>query len=282
MKSPGDGPMPQTGEDWLKTGKFAVEDVTVRGMPIRCALVHGRNGSRLVTMVGGIPREADRRRNLPLVNKLYGQLAVELGAHGVSSMLYNQPATGGSGGEWEKETLESRVVVLAELVAHFSKRLSATDNALVGSSAGAYMAAGAVEKVQRGGEKVSKLILLSPAAYPEKVEAVPYGPEFSRLIREPWDVATSPVFARLANFARGGGKILACFFEVDDPPIPQFIQEYYRNFVRRVSPDGDGGSVITIPGVAHNFRKLKRARRENLIDENSIRATAKKFLEFLR
>ncbi len=281
MKIPQKVPMPQTEADWLTTGKFQVENVTVRETPIKCALVQGREKGRLVTMAGGIPREVDRQRNLPLINKLYGQLAVELASHGVSSLLYNQPATGGSGGKWEEETLQSRTEVLADIVVHFSRRLSVADNALIGSSAGAYMAVSAAEKIKTHGEIVSKMILLSPAAYPEKVEVVPYGPEFSRLIREPWDVATSPVFAKLASFASDGGKVLTCFFEVDDPPIPQFIQEYYRSFVRQISTNGNGESIITIPGVAHNFRKLQRAKRENVTDDDSIRATAAKFLEFL-
>ncbi len=274
--------MPQTEADWLNTGRFTVEYVTVRGISIKCALVPSKERGRLVTMIGGIPREPDRQRNLPLVNKLYGQLSIELAACGVSSLLYNQPATGGSGGAWEKETIASRTEVLAELVMHFSKRLSVTDNALVGSSAGAYMAVGALEHVRPHGELVSKLILLSPAAYPEKIESVSYGPEFSQLIREPWDVSTSPVFERLAKFARDGGEALTCFFEADDPPIPMFIQEYYRDHARQIFAKRGGGSVITIPGVAHNFRKLKRARRENVTDDDSIRATAHTFLEFLR
>lgn len=281
MHTPRKTPMPQTEEAWLKTGAFHVESVRVRNIPIQCALIRGTSGNRLVTMAGGIPRERDRQRNLPLINKLYGQLALDLRQHGIHSLLYNQPATGGSGGIWEEETLESRTEALAELVVHFSKRLSVADNALIGSSAGAYMAASAVAKIKSRGEKVSKLILLSPAAYPDKVEAVPYGPEFSRMIREPWDVATSPVFTRIKNFVESGGNILTAFFEVDDPPIPQFIQEQYRNFMRQVPRNGNGESVITIPGVSHNFRKLHKARRENVTDEESIRATASKFLEFL-
>ena len=71
------------------------------------------------------------------------------------------------------------------------------------------------------------------------------------------------------------------FFEEDDPPIPQYIQEQYRNFVRQLANTGDRVAIVTIPGVAHNFRKLQRKRRENVIDENSVRATAKKFDEFL-
>ncbi|MDO8183468.1 MAG: hypothetical protein Q7T49_00580 [bacterium] len=195
--------------------------------------------------------------------------------------MYNQPATGASGGEWKKETLQSRTSVLVGLVEHFRKRLSAFDVALIGSSSGAYMAVRAVEQIQETGNIVSKLILLSPAAYPEKIETIPYGEKFTQIIREPWDVATSPVFPQIEKFIKNGGKVLTCFFEVDDPPIPLYIQEYYRNLIRELVRDGNGSSILTIPGVAHNFRKLERKRRENVVDNDSIIATAKKFLQFL-
>lgn len=273
--------MPQTEADWLENDLFLVQTVGINTIPIRCATVQGAQCKRLVTMIGGIPRESDRQRNLPLVNKLYGHLALALQPLSISSLLYNQPATGGSGGNWDTETLQSRTEALAALVKHFQTQLGTIENALIGSSSGAYMAVGAIEKIQAGGGEVTRLILLSPAAYPEKIERVPYGVEFTQILREPWDIATSPVFARLERFVKDGGKVLKCFFEVDDPPIPRYIQEYYQNLLREWSHGSNGISVMIIPGVAHNFQKLQRRKRENTVDEDSVRLTAKKFLEFL-
>lgn len=273
--------LPQSEVEWLETGKFRVERVTISRMPIKCAVVEGSKDKRLVVMVGGIPREPDRQRNLPLINKLYGYLAIELQLHGISSLLYNQPATGGSGGRWEKETLQSRTKVLVSLAEYFGKQLLSADIALIGSSAGAYMAVTAIEKIQEHGGNVLKLILLSPAAYPERIETVSYGPKFTEIIREPWDVSTSPVFPKLEKFIRNGGQLTICFFEADDPPIPLYIQEYYIHLVRELSSNSNGVSVLTIPGVAHNFHKLQKKKRENVIDNESIVATAKKFLKFL-
>lgn len=273
--------LPQSEAEWLETGKFRVEGVTIFGVPIKCAIAPGSKDKQLVVMVGGIPREPDRQRNLPLINKLYGYLATELQVRGISSLLYNQPATGGSGGRWEKETLQSRTNILVGLSKHFRKQLLASDIALIGSSAGAYMAVGAIEKIQEQVGNVVKLILLSPAAYPERIETVPYGSAFTEIIREPWDVATSPVFPKLEKYIRNGGKAMVCFFEVDDPPIPLYIQEYYRQLMRGLSHHNSRVSVLTIPDVAHNFRKLQKKRRENLVDNESIIATAKKFLKFL-
>lgn len=273
--------MPQTEAEWIKSGRFEVGTVIVNKTPIRYAIVRGSKERLLISMVGGIPREVDRQRNLPLINKLYGHLALEMQQHGVSSLLYNQPGTGSSGGDWSKETLQSRALTLSGLVDHFRSTLSALEIGIIGSSSGAYIAVNAIEEIQKQGGNVTKLILLSPAAYPERIETVPYGPRFTQILHEPWDVTTSPVFSRLERFIKCGGEVQVCFFEVDDPPIPLYVQEGYKNLARELSRAGGNVSVITIPGVAHNFRKIERKRRENVVDENSIRLTAQNFLEFL-
>ena len=84
--------LPQSEAEWLKTGKFEVENIAIGGKEIRCALVRGPENSPLVTMVGGIPRDHERRKKLPLINKLYGHLALKILDQAESSLLYNQPA----------------------------------------------------------------------------------------------------------------------------------------------------------------------------------------------
>ncbi|MCR4306750.1 MAG: hypothetical protein NUV42_02155 [Candidatus Yonathbacteria bacterium] len=273
--------LPESEAEWLSTGKFQVGSVMVNEKRIRYAITKGLENSRLVIMIGGIPREVEKRVKLPLINKLYGHLAIILQTSGVTSLLYNQPATGGSSGDWHKETLSSRTETLVELVDYFGKQMHFLDYVLIGSSSGACMAINAVEQIEKQGHKVSKLLLLSPAAYPKEVETVPYGKKFTDLLREPWDVATSPVFPKLKKFLESGTSLLLCFFEYDDPPIPLYIQEYYRNFVRRFEEDGVDILVMTIPGVTHNFRRIER-KRGSVVDDDSIRATAKIFSTFLK
>ena len=273
--------LPETEAEWLSRGDFQIEYVSINGKDIRCALLQGKSGGRLITMVGGIPREVERRNKLPLINKLYGYLALILQECGVSSLLYNQPATGGSTGNWDEETLSSRTQVLAGLIDHFSKKFTFSDHGLIGSSSGAYMAINSVELIEKQGHKVSKLLLLSPAAYPKQIEVVPYGEKFTEILRQPWDVSTSPVFSKLRDFFTNGTELLLCFFENDDPPIPMYIQEYYRNFMWRLEEAGKNVSVITIPGVAHNFRRIQRKRGRE-VDDDSIVITAENFREFLK
>ncbi len=59
-------------------------------------------------MVEGIPRDLDRRNKLPLINKLYDLMATKLVDHDVNSVLYNQPATGGSSGDCDSKTITTR------------------------------------------------------------------------------------------------------------------------------------------------------------------------------
>ncbi|MFH1837956.1 MAG: hypothetical protein ABH808_00435 [Candidatus Kuenenbacteria bacterium] len=273
--------LPQSEVEWLETNKFNIEMIEIKGHQIRCALTHGTEGERLVTMVGGIPRDPERCKKLPLINKLYGHLALKLLDHNESSLLYNQPATGGSNGEWEVETFQSRIDVLTELVNHFHKRIMSFDHSLIGASAGAYMAVEALEQLQIQGLKISKLILLSPAAYPKNIEHIPYGQEFTDSIRKPWKIEESPVFSKLEKYVRSGGSAYITFFEIDDPPIPYQIQKYYEDLAKRLSAEGGNIIVTIIPGVTHNFRKINLEVDKNIVNNDSIRTTANQFIDFL-
>lgn len=274
--------LPQSETEWLKTGKFEVEKIAVEGREIRCALVRGPEHSPLITMVGGVPRDPERRKKLPLINKLYGHLALKMLIQDESSLLYNQPATGGSTGEWERETFQSRTEVLVETAKYFFDRIKSSNLSLVGTSAGAYVAIKALEQLEELRIRVPNLALLSPAAFPKSVEDIPYGESFSRIIREDWDVAESPVFPILEKYAKGGGSIFMSFFEADDPPIPKHIQNFYKDFAQRLSDEGANITFTIIPGVAHNFRRIGVSEGANVVDNDSVRTTATMLADFLR
>lgn len=273
--------LPQSEAEWLETGEFNVETIEIGGKKIRCALVKGTERKPLITMAGGIPRDPLWREKLPIINKFYGYLALKLKGEGESSILYNQPATGGSGGEWGKETIQSRADVLSGISTYFRKRVHSSDLSLVGTSAGAYIAVNALEQLENQNIKIPKLALISPAAYPKEAEDVPYGETFSNIIRKPWNVADSPIFPKLEKYVKNGGSLFLGFFEHDDPPIPKHIQEYFRMFAERLSDEGGIVHAITIPGVAHNFRKVDATEDENIVDD-SIRTTAQLLAEFLK
>ena len=274
--------LPQSEAEWLKTGKFEIERVVIGEREIRCALVRGPEHSPLVTMVGGLPRDPERRKKLPLINKLYGHLALKLLEQNESSLLYNQPATGGSTGTWEEETFQSRTKVLAETSKYFYDRIQSPNLSLIGTSAGAYMAINALEQLEALGIPIPKLVLLSPAAFPKEIENVPYGESFTRIVRREWDVATSPVFPLLEKYMGKGGSIFMSFFEEDDPPIPRHVQDFYRNFAQRLSSEGAHITSITIPEAGHNFRRIGVSENANVVDNDSIRTAATILSNFLR
>lgn len=271
----------QSEEEWLKTGLFKVGIAKINGNQIRYAITRVEKPATIVTMVGGIPRDPNRRKRLPLINKLYGLLALKLIEFNVVSIMYNQPATGGSGGDYRNETLESRSSTLAGLISHVGIKSNLTNHVVLGTSAGAYMAVKALENIVTNKFCVKKLILLSPAAYPAEAEAVPYGSKFTEIIRTPWDVADSPMFPRLENFVSNGGSVLISFFEFDNPPIPDFIQSYYREFSRRLNAQTGNVKLMTIPGVAHNFRRISNQPNDSAVDNNSIRTTASILVNFI-
>lgn len=273
--------LPQSEAEWLETGKFQIETVAINDQQIRCALARSLENEPLIVMAGGIPRDKERREKLPLINKLYGHLALKMLDQNESSLLYNQPSTGGSSGKWETETLRSRTDVLVGVTEHFYKDVSASDIVLIGTSAAGYMAVNALEQLQDRGIKVPKLVLSSPAAYPEEVENVPYGEMFTELIHKQWNIAESPVFPKLEKYVKDGGALYVSFFEADDPPIPQHIQEYYKTFVHRLSEEGNDVILTTIHGVAHNFRRINSQERKNIVDNDGIRSTADTLVNFL-
>lgn len=273
--------LPQSEAEWLKTGKFEIEKIRIHEREIRCALVRGSEHSPLITMIGGIPRDPERRKNLPLINKLYGYLALKMQGQHESSLLYNQPATGGSTGEWETETFRSRTEVLVETSKYFFEDTKASNLSLIGTSAGAYVAIRALQQFEERGIGVSKLVLLSPAAFPENIENVPYGEIFSSIIRENWNVAESPAFSLLETYLKKGGSVFISFFEADDPPIPQHIQSFYKNFAERLANEGLDITSAIISGVAHNFRRIDVPEGGNVVDNNSVRTTATMLADFL-
>ncbi len=273
--------LPQTEEEWLSTGHFKVEDVMVGNNTIRSAFSNGGDSSRLVTMVGGIPRDKERRKKLPLINKLYGHIALKLLKVKESSVMYNQPATGKSDGSWEEETLATRARVVTEITDYFANKIHTKDIALIGTSAGAYMTVRSLRMLKEKGYTPSRVTLISPAFYPDHVENVPYGEKFKEIISSSWDLELSPLFSDLRAYVLEGGSVLISFFENDDPPIPLRMQEFCKKFANELSEKGGKIEVITIPGVAHNFRKIGVEETKNVIDNKSVRDTASTIFSFL-
>ncbi len=271
---------PSTEEEWLQKNIFTTEILKVAENTIRCALVDTKQKNILVAMVGGVPRDESVRKKLSLIPTFFGHLAETLESIGISSIMYNHPDTGLSSGDWTKDTLLSRSSVFAKITSYFRTATSSKEVALVGVSAGGYMVIKALKELQSNGVTVTKIVLISPAAYPGTIETIPYGDVFTKILRTPWDVRTSPIFPILTKFVQNGGSVLLAFFEDDDPPIPLHIQEYYTHVAKELSKDGGKVELLKIMGAAHNFRKISKS--ENVVNPESIVETSNEIISFLK
>ena len=105
---------PQTQDQWLNTGKFSMEKTEVGEFELATALCLPKDEMQgVVIMSGGIPR--DRNRKTPTINKQYGQAALNLAEKGFLSVLYNQPGTGDSSGDFESISFNDRIDTLSGL-----------------------------------------------------------------------------------------------------------------------------------------------------------------------
>lgn len=271
--------LPASEKEWLDKNIFTEVFLRVEENTIRCAVANCKVQGTLVVMVGGVPRDEKERKNLPLINTFFGHLAESLRGSGVTSVLYNHPGTGLSTGDWNKETLNTRSSVLAQVTNYFCKKTQSFDVAIVGVSAGGYMAVQAMRELQNCGVSVSKLALISPAAYPDSLLDIPYGDDFSRILRTPWDFTTSTIFEDIQKFTLEGGSSFISFFENDDPPIPKLVQECFTSTVETLRRKGGNIELATIMGVAHNFRNP--GEEKSIVNIESIFTTAAYLVSFL-
>lgn len=271
--------MPQSEKEWIATERFSLETVSVGEYDLAVAGVEpviSVVDPTLTIMVGGIPRDVERQRNLPTINKLYAQLALNLSDEGHHSLLYNQPGTGKSSGVLSEVIFYDRIATLVDLAHTSCASLGVNRLNIIGTSAGAYIASRAAALVSEDIE-VSSLLLQSPAAYPVEAEDLPYDERFTQVLRSGWELAESPVFSDITKQALKGSKLLLAFFQSDDPPIPVHIQEYYQGLFHDMALQDLNVTSFVYRGVAHNFNKLQQAKqhsRRNNVDDKSVQGAA--------
>ncbi|MEK7638761.1 MAG: alpha/beta hydrolase [Patescibacteria group bacterium] len=271
-------PLPTTDAEWEATGFFRFNSVDIP-QKISYARTVG-NHSTLLAMVGGIPRDPNRRAILPVVPKLFGLLAYELQSEEHTSLLYHQPGLGASGGDFATETLASRARTLTELVKIFECETKSSQAIIFGSSAGAYMALRAARRLQFDGAVVPKVVLLAPPAFPPTIDSVPYGPEFTKIVRTPWDFATAPIFDDLVAYVESGGSVLVVYAEYDEN-IPRKIQQLYQSHVVRLREQGKPVAYWRIPGVTHYLRPPDGTVGYAESNDGCVRTVVSKLRDFI-
>lgn len=146
----------------------------------------------------------------------FGELRRFLHASNVATLAFDAVGHGRTGGEQLGTTLQQRVQQVIAVVQ--SQELAPESLALIGFSMGAYVAVKAA--VQLG---VPRLCLAIPAAYATQAFEVPFGPQFSQILRTPGSWVPSDAFDLVADYT---GHLLVVSAE-EDRVVPSEIPQKY-------------------------------------------------------
>ena len=274
--------LPQSDSEWQETADFETGFVPVDDEKIQYAyLAPDHPSEHMVIMVGGVPRNPERQSRLPLINKLYGSIALQAAHNGIHSLMYQQVGTGQSSGDLLSETLQTRTTHLTEVVSYFRQSHSIGRVSLIGMSLGSYLAARAATHIEAQDTEVSHLVLQSPAAYPLEAEGIPYGSAFKDVISKPWPASEAPVFEDILNYLRRGGSVTVSYFERDEPPIPKRIQEAYTALVNSAMQEELHAAAYSIAGLEHNFRRIGSDHNGNIVHNGAVKAVASQISELI-
>lgn len=274
--------LPQSDTEWHRIADFETGFAPVADEKIHYAyLAPDSPSEHMVIMIGGVPRNPERQSRLPLINKLYGSIALQAQRNGIHSLMYQQVGTGQSSGDLMAETLQTRTSHLTEVVSYFRQSHSIGRISLIGMSLGSYLAARAAPHIESHGTEVSHLVLQSPAAYPSGAESIPYGPAFKKIISKPWPASEAPVFEDILKYLRRGGGIAVSYFEQDEPPIPKHIQEAYTALVNGAIQENLDATAYSIAGLEHNFRRIGSDHNGNIVHNGAVKVVATQISELI-
>jgi pimeloyl-ACP methyl ester carboxylesterase len=157
-------------------------------------------------------------------------------AKGVSTCAFDFIGHGETGGELLGSSLQERTRQVLAVLRH---RPLAYPMAVIAASMGAYTAVKLLEHVN-----VQILVLLVPAMYTRRAYEVPFGPQFSRLIRQPQSWVDSDAWDILERFT---GRLLVLAGENDTVIPADVIQRIYD------SAENVGKRVLYVaPAASHS------------------------------
>ena len=168
-----------------------------------------RGASRsAIVLHGGGTSAADR----------FEELRTFLHAQGIETLAFDCVGHGHTGGPQLGTTLHERVQQVHAVIK--SQSLEPSALTIIGFSMGAYVAVKAAVEVG-----VPRLCLAVPAAYAARAYKVPFGPEFSQILRTPRSWETSDAFDLVHNYT---GHLLVISAE-EDKVVPAEIPQRYAS-----------------------------------------------------
>jgi uncharacterized protein len=148
----------------------------------------------------------------------FEDLRTFLHAQRIETLAFDFVGHGRTGGQQLGTNLRERVQQVCAVIR--SQSLEPSMLSLIGFSMGAYVAVKAAAEVG-----VQRLCLAIPAAYAAEAYQVPFGPEFSQILRAPRSWESSDAFDLLANFT---GHLLVISAE-EDAIVPAEITQRYAD-----------------------------------------------------
>ena len=169
--------------------------------------------------------------------RLIAPLARHLAANGHPVLRFDHSGWGESSGTLQTSSLRQRVEE-AQTAAQFLN----PDHGItvIGTSMGGHIALELLQHLN-----VRNLILFCPAAYTAKAYDVPFGPDFSTLIRDPDSYRNATVFEHLERFT---GQFMM-LNGTDDPIIPVDVIAQYKQSARHCS----FADFVTLEGAPHRI-----------------------------
>jgi uncharacterized protein len=146
----------------------------------------------------------------------FGELRSFLHARNIATLAFDAVGHGRTGGAQLGTTLEERVQQVITVVQ--AQGLAPESLALVGFSMGAYVAVKAAAELG-----VPRLCLAIPAAYATQAYQVPFGPQFSQILRTPDSWVASDAFDLVADYP---GHLLVLSAEEDRVVPPEIPHTY--------------------------------------------------------
>ncbi len=179
----------------------------------------------------------------------FGELRDFLYQRQISSIAFDHFGHGKSGGSQLGSTLAQRVAQVGAVIEQLT--LSSEQLSLIGFSMGAYVAALAAQA-----HAIPRLGLAIPAAYASAAYQVPFGPDFSQILRTPRSWENSDAFDVIASYR---GHLLVVSAEQDAVVPAEIPARYHQQAGRSASRHHH-----IIEGAGHNlsvhFAELPQAR----------------------
>lgn len=171
--------------------------------------------------------------------KGFDELRKSLAIKGDGSCAFDFVGHGETGGDIHLSSLQNRVEQVLEVIK--SRRLPSPIS-LIASSMSGYVALKLTELIEIG-----NLVLIAPAVYSKKAYSVPFGPEFSNIIRQPYSWRDSDAWEILSNY-KGNLLILAA---ENDQVIPEEI-------IERIYASAQGAKfrkIVIVKGAIHSLAR---------------------------